>query len=194
MAWQTLARGSIVMLVAMLLAACGATPTATAPTAASMDHGAGHGSSGHSSTAPYDATFIDGMIVHHQGALVMADQVIKESQRPELLQLAEAIRKTQQAEIEQMQTWRKAWYPDLPDSGGMNMDMGPMEVPAGETPFDQRFIEAMIPHHEGAVAMARDAMQKAERQEIKTLAQAIITAQEAEIAQMREWLKAWYGK
>ena len=73
------------------------------------------------------------------------------------------------------------------------MDMGPMEVTAGDKPFEQRFIQAMIPHHEGAVAMAEDALQSAEHQEIKDLAQAIITAQEGEIAQMKTWLQEWYG-
>lgn len=46
---------------------------------------------------------------------------------------------------------------------------------------------AMIAHHKGAIAMAKDAQQNAERSEIKTLADTIITAQEAEIAQMRQW-------
>lgn len=61
-------------------------------------------------------------------------------------------------------------------------------------PFDQRFSEAMIPHHEGALAMAEDALQKAEQPEIKELAQAIINAQETEIAQMRQWRQEWFGQ
>lgn len=58
--------------------------------------------------------------------------------------------------------------------------------------FDQVFIKEMIVHHEGAVAMAELALTQAGRQEIKDLANAIITAQNTEIAQMKEWLKSWY--
>ena len=72
------------------------------------------------------------------------------------------------------------------------MDHGSMPG-MSEAPYDATFIDGMIIHHEGAIAMARDALQKAERQEIKGLAQAVITAQEGEIAQMRQWLKDWYG-
>ena len=103
--------------------------------------------------------------------------------------MAEEIIAAQQAEIERMRAWRAAWYPDLPPTAGMSLDMGPMDVAPGETPFDRRFLEAMIPHHEGAVAMARDALQKAEQREIGELAGAIIATQEAEITQMRQWLK-----
>ncbi|NJK79178.1 MAG: DUF305 domain-containing protein [Chloroflexaceae bacterium] len=176
-----------------MLVACGSAPAATVPTPAAeteqepMDHGAMT-----DSTAPYDAQFIDGMIVHHQGAITMAQQVLEESERPELRALAEAIITAQQAEIEQMQTWRSAWYPDLAPTGGMDMDMGPMAVAEdSSTPFDIRFIDAMIPHHEGAVAMAQDALQNAEYTEIKQLSEAIIAAQQAEIEQMQAWREAW---
>lgn len=183
------------ILLALVLAACGApaVQTSTGPTAesmAGMDHS---NMAGMGDDQPYDAAFIDSMIVHHEGAVIMANQALEQAERPELLALANEIISAQEAEIAQMNDWRSAWYSDLAETSGMAMDMGPMEVPAGDTPFDQRFIEAMIPHHEGAIAMAQDALQNAERQEIRDLANEIISAQEAEIAQMRQWLSEWYG-
>ena len=72
--------------------------------------------------------------------------------------------------------------------------MGDMEISSDTSqPFDQRFIAAMIGHHNGAISMANDALTNAEHPEIKQLAQAIITAQEAEIAQMQQWNTEWFG-
>jgi uncharacterized protein (DUF305 family) len=157
-----------------------------------MEHS---GTAGMDSAAPYDAQFIDGMIMHHKGAVTMAEQALKEAERPEIKALAENIVKTQQDEIGQMEQWRKQWYPDLAPTQGMGMDMGTMMISSDTTKaFDQRFIEAMLPHHQGAIAMAKDAQEKAEHGEIKTLAAAIITAQEAEIAQMQQWQQQWFAK
>ncbi len=60
--------------------------------------------------------------------------------------------------------------------------------------IDQHFIEQMIPHHDDAITMANIALQKAEHSEIKQLAQNIIQAQAAEINQMRQWYKGWFGQ
>ncbi len=59
--------------------------------------------------------------------------------------------------------------------------------------LDQQFIDMMVPHHQGAVEMAKIAQQRAEHPEIKTMADAIIRAQEGEITQMKGWRKAWFG-
>lgn len=71
----------------------------------------------------------------------------------------------------------------------MNMDLG-----VADDQFDLRFINAMLPHHEGAVTMAKEALEKSDRPEIKKLAQDIISSQQQEISQMQEWKKAWYGQ
>lgn len=85
-----------------------------------------------------------------------------------------------------------------PSMGGMKMDkcMSMMMNSLGKADknYDLRFINEMIPHHEGAVMMAKDAQQKAQHQEIKELAQNIIDSQQKEIEQMKAWRKAWYNK
>lgn len=58
--------------------------------------------------------------------------------------------------------------------------------------FDREFLAQMIAHHEGAVAMARLALKSSEHSEIRTLAEKIITMQNEEIAQMKEWQSAWF--
>ena len=63
----------------------------------------------------------------------------------------------------------------------------------GETgdDFDKAFIEMMIPHHQGAIEMAEEALESAKHQEIKDLATDIIEAQQREIDMMNEWYKSW---
>lgn len=187
------------LLGAFVLSACGVQQgaSAPAPTAAmpAMDHGgAGHSDGdNHNADAPYDARFIDSMIMHHQGAIAMANQALTQAEKPEIKQLAQGIVKAQENEITQMQSWRKMWYADLAATQGLDMDMGMMEVSNDTSkPFDLRFIEAMIPHHQGAIEMAKDAQEHAEHPEIRTLAGQIITAQEGEIAQMQAWKQQWF--
>ncbi|MDZ7962856.1 MAG: DUF305 domain-containing protein [Aulosira sp. DedQUE10] len=186
-----------------------------------MNHGGGmmHHSSGmnHSmamdlgpADANYDLRFIDGMIPHHQSATLMAKEAQQKSKRPEIKKLADEIIKAQNQEITQMKSWRTAWYPKAgakpvayDAQKGQMMEMSSeqmqammmnMNLGAADAEFDLRFINAMIPHHEAAVTMAKDALQKSQRSEIKNLAQAIIKAQDAEINQMKQWRKAWYSK
>lgn len=68
-----------------------------------------------------------------------------------------------------------------------------MKALAGKTgpEFDEAFLREMIIHHEGAVAMAHAALTAGARPEIITLSNEIITAQEREIAQMKEWQTTW---
>jgi uncharacterized protein (DUF305 family) len=160
--------------------------------------------------ANYDLRFIDAMIMHHQGAVDMAKEAQEKSKRTEIKQLGTDIIKDQNQEIAQMKQWRTTWYPKAGDQPmaydakmGHMMAMSTqqqqammmsMDLGTTDAEFDLRFINAMIPHHEGAVVMAQDALQKSQHSEIKQLAQEIIKAQKGEIQQMEQWRKAWYNK
>jgi uncharacterized protein (DUF305 family) len=60
--------------------------------------------------------------------------------------------------------------------------------------FEKRFIDLMIPHHEGAVLMAKQALKEANRPELKKMSEDIIAAQEKEIEQLKKWRREWYGQ
>ncbi|MGF1935218.1 MAG: DUF305 domain-containing protein [Nostoc sp. ChiQUE02] len=160
--------------------------------------------------ANFDLRFIDAMIPHHQGAVEMAKEAQQKSKRPEIKKLADDIIKSQNQEITQMKQWRQAWYPNAGDKPmAYNSQMGHMmemssdqmkammmsqDLGAADAEFDLRFINAMTPHHQGAVTMAKDVLSKSKRPEIKQLAQEIINAQNTEIKQMQQWRKSWYNK
>lgn len=149
--------------------------------------------------APYDLQFIDTMIAHHQGAVEMAKMIGGKTQNAEMLKFAAQIIADQEKEINQMKTWRDEWFKDKPSALNMEMtgmaDSMKMDMPkltnSKDRDFDLAFVEMMIPHHVGAVLMSKEALQKSEKTEIKTLAEQIIKAQEAEIKMMENWKIDW---
>jgi uncharacterized protein (DUF305 family) len=184
----------------------------TSPIAQNQD-GMNHGGMNHSmdvgpANANYDLRFIDSMVPHHQGALVMAQEVIQKSKRPELVKFAKNIITEQKKEIAQMQQWRKQWYPKVSSTpmmwhAAMNHEMAmtaehkqsmmmSMSLGKADKEFDKRFLDAMIPHHQGAVTMAQDSLQKSQRPELQKLSQNIIKSQQSEIDRMTQWRQSWY--
>lgn len=196
----------VVLLVSGLLgAACGGTDAsdegadgvgATTATEASGSSGMpGMAADEMAEDVPFDLAFIDSMIEHHRGAIDMAERAQVEAEQPELRAMARAVIDAQVGEIAQMEAWRVEWYPGETVTAGMDMPMGDMELSDDDSiPFDQRFITAMIAHHEGAVGMAEAALTEAEHEEIRALAQEIIEAQQAEIEQMRTWEAEWFPR
>lgn len=62
------------------------------------------------SSDEFDKAFLDEMVIHHQGAIDMAELVLQKSNRSELKQLANEIITAQTKEISQMESWRAEWY------------------------------------------------------------------------------------
>ena len=151
-----------------------------------------------------DRHFIEQMIPHHEGAIEMAQLALQKSKRPEILSLSNAIIEAQTKEIVDMRAWYLAWFGTdvLVDDGkgmgmmhGEGMQMqgmeGDLNALTAAADFDKEFLKQMIVHHEMAIMMGNMLASGTERNEMKSLADNIITSQSKEIEMMRSWLAAW---
>lgn len=148
------------------------------------------------STARWEVKFLEDMIDHHMMAVMTAEVCVENAVHEELRQLCEQIIAAQTAEIEQMQQWLSAWYgisyePRM--TPGMEREVARLAALEGAE-FEITFMEMMIRHHEGAIREAEECLERAYHDELEQLCTNIIEAQEAEIAQMQEWLCEWYGE
>lgn len=181
-----------VLAASLLLGACGG-PESPAPASSSQ---AGHNAA--------DVAFAQQMIPHHQQALEMAKMVPSRSSDPKVVDLAGRIDRAQDPEIRQMQGWLKAWgvaatSHAMPGghemSGdhamtGMMSDADMKSLDAAKGPaFDRSWLDMMVKHHQGAVEMAKTELAQGSDAGAKALAQKIIEAQQAEIAEMQGLLK-----
>src|SRR5215218_1783853 len=207
---------ALLLAVAFILAACGGAGggqqgSGSGGGMAGMDHSnMDHGSMGMGSkgmakqmvmeNGEYsDEAFIDAMVPHHQGAIAMAEVALKNAEHEKIIQLSRNIISSQQAEIEELKSIKKEEFgtSNVPmemsqeQMRGMGMMMDPKRLSKRE-PFDEAFIDAMIPHHRSAILMAQVAYKKSKIPEIKELAGNIVSAQKREIKQMKQWRKEWY--
>jgi uncharacterized protein (DUF305 family) len=183
------------------LAGCAAGPG----TSGGSSHGADHGSpSAMASAMPHagaghdqaDITFSQMMIPHHAQAVEMSDLMLAKPDLPaEVTALATKIKDAQAPEIATMTGWLEEWkVPATTDHSGHGMSgmvdaegLAQLKEAQG-TEAARLFLEQMIGHHEGAIDMAQKEIGAGKHPESIQLARDIVTAQEAEIAQMKEML------
>ncbi|WP_318204760.1 DUF305 domain-containing protein [Streptomyces sp. SCL15-4] len=210
MTTRTLTRRAALAVVALtsalVLAACGGDGD-------DSDHGGtghtGHGASA-ASAAPsasagahnaQDVAFAQGMIPHHRQALEMAGLAAGRASSARVKDLAARIEKAQDPEIRTLTGWLKSWGEQVPMAGmdhsghaGMTgmmseADMAALKKATGKD-FDTRFLSLMVEHHQGAVEMATTEKRKGRSGDAKAMADAIVTAQDAEIKEMKRLLGA----
>ena len=180
----------------------------------SSSSGAAESSAGSSeSFNDADVAFAQQMIVHHRGALAMAQLAEGRTDNEDVLDLAGRIEAAQEPEIETMTGWLEEWGEEVPSEsdsmGGMDMgdmDMGDMEMggmmseedmaaleAASGDEFARMFLEMMIEHHRGAVDMAETEIAEGEYPDAVTLAEEIVESQTAEIEEMESILSELGG-
>jgi uncharacterized protein (DUF305 family) len=191
----------VAVATALFLSSC----TSSAPTAGDghTDHAQGSESSAPApdGQAPHnaaDVTFATDMIPHHEQAVAMSELAPQRSTDPAVLKLAADIAAAQGPEIQTMTAFLAQWNasPATGHEGMPGMQMQGMVDDATMTrlttlegaEFDQLWLQSMIGHHEGAIAMAKTEIADGTNADAKALAQQIVSAQQAEITQMKEML------
>ena len=126
-----------------------------------------------------DVKFLQGMIVHHEQAILMSSMVAKRTNNPTIVDLADRIDASQEDEISFMESWLKERGESRPKENmhsmmkhhdmkhhdmSMHLEMVGMASPkqleelenSKSTDFDRLFLQLMIAHHDGALEMVKD--------------------------------------
>lgn len=159
--------------------------------------------------AKVDKAFVRQMIPHHELAVAMAKVAVDRANHPELKTLAEGIVKQQTRETRRLKLFAKqlgvkASAADdettmtgdaitlgtTMDQLGMSMDAGKLKDLSDDA-FDAAFVDQMVDHHYGAIAMANGEILHGDDTSIKAIATKISLAQTREVAKMVAWKGKW---
>lgn len=193
------AAASALIATALVAAGCGGGGGQASETTTTTGGGAAKGN-------PTEKAFLQAMVPHHRSAVSMAEVAARRGQAPEIKMLAQGITSSQLPEIRQMEKMYERLFdaPLEPDENAHSqLGLTPEEAGMGHgdvarmlegaNPFDRAFVDEMIPHHEGAIRMAKAVLPKTKDPQLRRLAQMIITAQEREVRDMRSFRAKRYG-
>ena len=170
--------GALLCLFVVVLGACGSSKAAV------DSHNAA------------DVTFTQGMIPHHEQAIDMANLVLADGADAKVKDLAQRIKAAQDPEVKLMKGWLSTWgEKEMAMDGSMaghsmnGMVSGDEMKALGGlkgADLDKRFVALMIAHHDGAIEMANTQLKNGKSAAVKTLANAVVKAQQAEIDEMKK--------
>jgi uncharacterized protein (DUF305 family) len=141
-----------------------------------------------------DATFIRMMIPHHRQALEMAALAPDRAKHPQIRAVASRITAAQKSEVEFFRSWLRQRGLSEDEAGHNHAGMKGMQPPeamralaglSGDA-FDKTFVDMMVAHHEGAIAMATDVLGAGLDERVEDLATGLAAEQSAEIGRLRQ--------
>ncbi|MEY3934316.1 MAG: hypothetical protein RLZZ606_915 [Actinomycetota bacterium] len=185
---KTVARASVVVMVLTLtglgLSGCITINESTDRSSKHMDPNSHHGSS-HSMVITNKKSFAEAMVPHHQQAIDISEFAKTNTSNPGILAMAEKIIGQQTPEIQKMAAWLEGKSFDnsmIMDGMLSGAQVAELKDSQGAE-FDQLYVQYMVQHHEGAIAMAADAL-GIDDPELSEFANSIIKNQTAEIEEL----------
>ena len=147
---------------------------------------------GTSSASAADKTFVADMTPHHALGVRMADMALAKADDVRVREFGFTMGRYQQAEFDQLSAMATSWKATA--SGHAHGMLAPAEEDAlaalNGRDFDKAWLEHMIIHHEGAVAMATSELATGSDTKAKAIAANVATVQTKEISQMKAVLAA----
>jgi uncharacterized protein (DUF305 family) len=147
-----------------------------------------------------DVTFVQMMIPHHEQAVEMSDDLLaKDGVDPRVVAIATQIKAAQEPEIKQLKKWLTTWGADqggMSDMPGMDNgadglmsadDMTALKNASGAE-ASKLFLQQMMVHHKGAIAMSQIEIDAGENADAKAKAIAIVKVQTDEVVVMTKLL------
>lgn len=137
----------------------------------------------------FDLRYINAMIAHHRGAMLLAEQLSKNTSRPEMKTLAQNILADEPKAIDELYAWKKEWYSDTKTvRDPIVANLGP-----ADEKFDLRFLNAIIAHHEAGIVMTKETREKSSRAEILNNADAVEAFLINGITTLKGIRSSWYN-
>jgi uncharacterized protein (DUF305 family) len=137
-----------------------------------------------------DLRYLNAMIAHHRGAMVLAQQAKEKSKRPEILKLADDILAGEPKSIAELYQWKKDWYGDIRKVS----DKAVPNLGEYDGNFDLRFLNALTAHHEEGIIMAKEIKLKSSRAEVLNNADTVMEFLNNGLIMLKEWRIEWYVK
>ena len=146
-----------------------------------------------------DVAFVNAMIPHHEQGVDAADLALARAEHRPLERLAQEIIQTQSVELTTLRSVRDVLQEAGVEEGDLGLsedEMGTHHDPTSlrnAKDFDCAFLEMMIPHHEGAIRIARAELKSGIHAELRRMSEDIIDTQGFELRQMRRYQRGWCG-
>jgi len=136
-----------------------------------------------------DLRYVNAMIAHHRGAMLLAEQASTKTQRQETKDLSAKILNDEPGAITELYAWKKSWYRDT------RIVKDPIVPNLGQydEKYDLRFMNALIAHHEEGLFMTNDIKTKSSRTEVLNNADAVDTFLTTTLKVFKDWRTVWYN-